>query len=147
MPSYKISSLNVLIQYAIKPVMSVQYVESERDATFRENNFHVQCVTCYQPRKVKAARSPTWRVWLLPKRQTCPYNNISLLIEKPVQIQLSCLHSQYLSRFHSVLLAPSFCLVYFLTYKSNKMKAFCRTFFFSSWPLHSGCVAMCCLPW
>ena len=101
-----------------------------------KSSLYAQGFKCFSPSKVESDRFPTQGVRLFPKRRARPYNNISLLIEKPVQIHPSCLHSQSLSLYlslslsRSVLLAPSFCLVYFLIYKSNKIQASCRTWFF-----------------
>lgn len=92
-------------------------------------------------RRDKVARSqagfPTQGAGLFPKRRACPLQqHCSLLIGKKKQVQIhpSCLHSQSLSLYLLLSLSPfgsfSFCLVYFLMYKSSNASN--RTFFFQS---------------
>lgn len=79
------------------PCARTHAVHSWIGATFRVAFMCDVSHVFHQASKVESYHFPTQGVWLFPKRRARPYNNISLLIEKPVQIHPSCLHSLYLS--------------------------------------------------
>lgn len=78
------------------PCAHTHAVHSWIGATFRVAFMCDVSHVFHQASKVESYHFPTQGVWLFPKRRARPYNNISLLIEKPVQIHPSCLHSLYL---------------------------------------------------
>lgn len=109
-------------------------------------------VWCFSLSKVEYDHFLTHGVWLFPKKTSSPLQqHLSLNRKKQSKCTLPVYTFNlplFISLSRSVHLASSFCLVYFLMYKSSKIQASCRTWaFFFFWLSRSGCVAMCCLPW
>lgn len=89
--------LQAWLQWVASVRAHTHAVHSWIGATFRVAFMCDVSHVFHQASKVESYHFPTQGVWLFPKRRARPYNNISLLIEKPVQIHPSCLHSLYLS--------------------------------------------------